>query len=132
MVQKNIWNNKMIGYSYIIKNPLPFRYKSIEPIKMLDNDIIAMQENVMIYTTRASALEDLNDELDKYSLSEIIKEFRELKPLKWKDATLWTYTQSIFARVAFYPVMTIVFPIIKFGIKYNLKKSQTKNPEWWI
>ena len=122
----------MMSHSFVIKSPSPFNYDSIEPIKMLNLDILEMEENVMMYPTRVSALEDLNEEINKYSILGEFKDFRELKPLKWKDATLWTYTQSIIARVSFYPVMFVALPVIKFGIKHNLKKSQTKNPEWWI
>jgi len=120
-----------MSYSWIIKS-VGISYKSIEPVKMLDTAILELDCNVMMYNSRKSALLDLVKDMSEITAKSTVEELKQLKPLEWKDATLWTFFLSKVAIVSAPIVFYTLVPPWKFMVIRNLKKSQTLNPPFWI
>jgi len=117
--------------SWVI-NGVGLTYDSITPIKMLDTDILNLKDNVMMYSSSKSALMDVLKNMNDTTVKGELADLYKLEPLKWEDATLWTFIQSKMAIVSAPLVFFAIIPPMKYIVKRNLKKSQTLNPEWWI
>ena len=120
-----------MSYSWIIKS-VGLTYNSIKPIKMLDTEILELDTNVMMYNSCKEALLDLVRDMNAMTIKDTVEELRQLKPLEWKDATLWTFFLSKVAIVSAPIVFYTIIPPWKFIVIRNLRKSKTLNPEWWI
>ncbi|RLC46158.1 MAG: hypothetical protein DRH57_06605 [Candidatus Cloacimonadota bacterium] len=120
-----------MSYSWIIKS-VGLTYNSIEPIKMLDTEILELDANVMMYNSRKEALLDLVKDMNGITAKGSVAELKELKPLAWEDATLWTFFLSKVAIVSAPIVLYTLIPPWKFTVIKNIRKSKTINPEWWI
>lgn len=123
----------MSNSSWIFYNISPFNYNSINPRLRLDDDILNDSSlGVILYHSRKEALEELIKEMHELDSFAMLKELNDIKPLQWKDATISTYIQSILARIIMPTAILLLVPMFRCRIKYFIKLSYDKNPEWWI